>query len=134
MAFKKGHKRFGGRKKGYIPKDRQMFLDKAAELGIDPTTVTLLYAGRDYKALKLPKEIVIGFDKQTGKAIKQLSISPELQQKSAKDCLVYILPQLKAVEVTGKDGSEIFKSLTDIILASVSKDDDDSDDDTPEES
>ena len=81
----------------------------AQEEGCNPYRVLLWFAKGDYKALGLPEyqSRVIGKGKDQ-EMIEELTISPELRQKSAKDACEYLFPKRKAIEHTGKDGEKLF--------------------------
>ena len=96
-----------GRVKGSMNKNRQVLHEKAEELGVDPFVILLLFAKGDFAAL--------GYDKyqfkQIGEnTIEELTISPELRQKSAKDACEYLHSKLKSVEHSTDD--ETKKALT----------------------
>lgn len=101
MPFKKGEPRpqNAGRKPGSKNADTQWAIDLAASKNKHPYEVLLDFANRDYEALGLA-EIEERKDKE-GKTILNLTISPELQQKSAKDACEFILSKLKSIDHNG---------------------------------
>lgn len=109
--------RYGGREKGTLNKATQDLHDKAKELGVDPFEILLLFAKRDHEALGLPEYTmkVVGRGEDSIE-IEELTISPELQQKSAKDACEYLHPKRKAIEHkletdTGKSLEEYLSGL-----------------------
>lgn len=99
-------KKTGGRKKGSITKDRQMLIDKCKELGVDVFEILLRFANNDWQGLGYKTENhVIGMT-QRGDPIEVERISPELRQKSANDASRFMLPQLKAIDVTTDENSK----------------------------
>lgn len=111
MADKDGNKT-GGRKEGTRNRDTQWAIDLAAKQEMHVFEVLLKFANRDHKALGLDEKTI----KYVGKgdniqAQEELTISPELQQKSAKDACEYILPKLKSVEHSGVNGNDLFARL-----------------------
>jgi hypothetical protein len=114
MPFKEGESRpeNAGRKKGSRNKDTQWAIDLANEQDMHPFEVLLKFANRKHEALGLDEFItkVVGKgDNQT--TVSEYTISPELQQKSAKDACEFILSKLKAVEHTGQSGADLFAKL-----------------------
>ena len=97
----------GGRKKGTPNKNRQVLLDKAKELGVDPFQILLLFAKGDWKALGYDSAETVTAITKDGQKIFADRISPELRQKSAKDASEYLYPKRKAVELTGEDGGPV---------------------------
>lgn len=116
MAFKPGCKKppGSGRKKGQISRDRQMLLDKAAELGCDPFEVNLMIAAGDWKNL----------------GVKKKDLSLALRQRAATDACQFMLPRLKAIEI--EDKSE-FKPLITYIAEWGSQQEAGDDDSKPDE-
>ena len=108
MTFKVGEKRpeSAGRKKGTPNKQTQTLQEIAERNECDPFEVLIWFAKRDYVSLELPEWTDrIGKD---GAFVREATISPELQQKSAKDACEYLYPKRKAIEHTGKDGEKLF--------------------------
>jgi hypothetical protein len=103
MPFKKGHKLSPGRTKGFITQDRKQLMEKAKELNVDVFEILLRFAAGDWKGLGYEEPVhEIGLT-QRGEPIIVERIPPELRQKSAKDAAQYILPHLKAIDVTTDD-------------------------------
>jgi hypothetical protein len=96
-----------GREKGSVNKNRQALFDKARELGVDPFSILLLFAKGDFEALGYKEYQYKTFGENT---VEELTISPELRQKSAKDACEYLYPKLKSVEHSVDD--ETKKGLT----------------------
>lgn len=105
MATESKKPKHRGRAKGTPNKRTQHLLDKAEELGVDPFEVVLLFAKGDWRALGYKSEYQ---EKSAGggATYKELTITPELRQKSAADACKYLYPQRKAVDVTS-DGDKI---------------------------
>lgn len=105
MADSNG-KKTGGRKKG-VPNEKTRELEEISKkFKYHPFEIMMMFAVRDHKALGLPEYKVVGYS-VTGEAIEALSISAELQQKSARDANEYLAPKRKAIEHTGKDGDKL---------------------------
>lgn len=96
-----------GRAVGSINKNRQALHDKAKELGVDPFEILLLFAKGDHERLGLKEYTYKTFGENT---VEELTISPELRQKSAKDACEYLHAKLKSVEHSIDD--ETKKGLT----------------------
>lgn len=107
----KGERQPGsGRTKGTPNKATKILQDKCEELGVDPFTVLLLFAKGDYEALGYEKERVKTIT-EAGEPIYELTIAPELRQKSARDACEYIHPKRKAVEHVTNVPQEILDKL-----------------------
>lgn len=103
MAFKLGHKKLGGRKKGSGNKDKIPLSEKAIELGIDPFEVLLLFAAGDWNKLNYKDEFIIKYS-QGGITNEEHTIQPAVRAKAAAEACQYLYPKLKSVET--KDVSE----------------------------
>ena len=115
MSFKPGHKKIGGRAKGAVNKQTADLHETARRLNCDPFEILILFAKGDHEAL--------GYDKFNRKifgenVVDELTISPELREKSAKDACEYLYPKRKAIEHTGKDGEQLLPSIEDFIKLS----------------
>lgn len=88
-----------GRPKGSPNKRTSDLLDIAERLDVNPFEVLLHFAKGDYKALGYDEfqSKVVGKGKDAS-MVEELTISPELRQKSAKDACEYLYPKRKAVE------------------------------------
>lgn len=88
-----------GRPKGVPNKRTQDLFELAEKLECNPFEVLLHFAKGDYQALGYEerqfKTYGTGEDSYT---IDELTISPELRQKSAKDACEYLFPKRKAIE------------------------------------
>lgn len=104
MAVPKGT-RIGGRAKG-TPNAQTKTLQEIAEAsGCDPFQVLIWFAMGDYEKLGYEQMTM----KQYGENVSyELTISPELRQKSAKDACKYLHPERKAIEHTGANGEKLF--------------------------
>ena len=106
MAKPKNLPKSGGRKEG-TPNKRTLEAREIAEkLGVNPLEICLMFAAGDWEGLGYPSADVTKVLKDGG-TINVDTIPPELRQKSAKDVLGYLFPQLKAIELTGKDGGPL---------------------------
>lgn len=99
-------KRFGGRAKGTPNKQTQDLFEIAERLECNPFEILLLFAKGDFETLGLKEWTYKTFGEYT---TEELTISPELRQKSAKDACEYLFPKRKAIEHTGKDGEKLFQ-------------------------
>jgi hypothetical protein len=100
---KEGNKT-GGRKAGTPNKETLQLLEIAEKHGCNPFEVLILFAKRDHVALGLPEYTIKVIGKgENATEIEELTISPELQQKSAKDAAEYLYAKRKAVEFRGED-------------------------------
>jgi hypothetical protein len=106
MADRDGNKT-GGRQKGTPNKATEELQEIARKFKYHPFEIMMMYAHRDHKALGLPEYTTIAVT-ESGERIEKLTISPELQEKSAKDANEYLAPKRKAVEHTGKNGEKLF--------------------------
>jgi hypothetical protein len=104
MPFRPGQKKpkGSGRKKGQITKDRQMLLDKARELNVDPFEILLHFAAGNHKALGMEETRITGMT-ASGNAIWTDSIPSEQRVKAAEAAAQYMLPKLKSVDVSVTD-------------------------------
>lgn len=78
----------GGRVKGTPNRPTALLRDKAAELGIDPFEVALLFAGNRYRELGYRTNV----------------ISPDLRARCALEACGFMYPKLKSVEMTADSG------------------------------
>jgi hypothetical protein len=85
-----------GRPKGIKDKRTLGAEEIAQRMGVSPFEILLLFASGDAATLNLGE----------GK-----EITPELRQKAAKDACEYLLPKLKAVEITDKGRDAAIESL-----------------------
>lgn len=123
MPFEKGHKKVGGRKKGTLSKAQQSLREKADELGIDPFEILLLFAQGDWEALGYTSAERVVNETEGGALIYEDTIPPQLRQKSAKDAAEYLYPKRKAVEVSGPDGKDPFKTFAELVAGVAESDD-----------
>lgn len=106
--------RYGGRAKGTPNKRTWEAREVAERLGFCPIEALIHWARGDWKAL--------GYDKGTktvvledGGTLEVDRIDENLRQKSTKDVVGYLYPQLKSVELGGDAGDAIAQSLTALI-------------------
>lgn len=85
-----------GRPKGSLNARTVDLLEISQRLECNPFEVLIHFAKGDYGALGYEKDQI----KVTGKGetVSELTISPELRQRSAKDACEYLFPKRKAVE------------------------------------
>lgn len=105
-----------GRPKGVPDKRTTEAREIAERLGFCPFTLLAHYAMRNHAALGLPefqtKTIGKGDNIQL---IDELTISPELSQKSAKDAAKFLMPELKAIEHKSEEGGDALTTLVNIL-------------------
>jgi hypothetical protein len=94
-----------GRPKG-VPNKRTLEAARIAEeMGIDPFRILLHFANNDFYAL-YPEEAHLR-PKRGEMRPKHHNIPQQFRVDSAKEATKYILPQRKAIEMTGEDGGPI---------------------------
>jgi hypothetical protein len=113
----KGQK-LGGRIKGTPNKRTQTLLEIAEKNNCNPFEVLVWFASGDYESLGyLQTKTVTTKD---GSTFEELTISPELRQKSARDACEYLHPKRKAVEHTFNplemDDDELIKETAKILV------------------
>lgn len=87
-----------GRPKGSLNARTSDLLDISERLKCNPFEVLIHFAKGDFKALGYDHhQIKVTKD---GTTVSELTISPELRQRSAKDACEYLFPKRKAVEHT----------------------------------
>lgn len=87
-----------GRPKGVPNKRTQDLIELAEKHECNPFEILLLFAKGDFDALGYEKH-QIRITKDGGTEM-ELTISPELRQRSAKDACEYLFPKRKAIEHT----------------------------------
>ncbi len=100
MATKDGRKT-GGRAKGTSNKATEEARDILARMNFKPLEAMVHWARGDWQALGLAgptKTISIG----EGQTLEVDRIDEVLRQKSTKEILPYVYPQLKAVDLSGE--------------------------------
>jgi hypothetical protein len=118
MATKDG-KKSGGRKKGTPNLASNEVIARAQEMGIDPLGILLNFAAGRWEAL--------GYNSPTRTVTTKEGpvevdvISPELQQKSAKDVMPFMYPQLKAIEHKGDAANNFMQTLAQVMASTVAK-------------
>lgn len=85
-----------GRPKGIPNKRTTDLIELSTKLGCNPFEVLIHFAKGDFEALGYEKHR-IRVTKDGGTEM-ELTISPELRQRSAKDACEYLFPKRKAVE------------------------------------
>lgn len=113
MSCQPGSPKTGGRTKGAINK-RTKFGPKAHEtaerLGIDPFEILLRFAANDWENLGYVSRTRRMLSK-SGEVVEIDNIEPSDRIQAAKSASEYLFPKRKSVELTGKDGQDIFNSL-----------------------
>lgn len=110
-----------GRPKGSPNRKTQELMDIAERLECNPFEVLLLFAKGDFESLGYEKITYRTFGETTN---TELTISPELRQKAAKDACEYLFPKRKSVEVTtdlSKKSDEDLLSEAQEILVELSE-------------
>jgi hypothetical protein len=119
----KGQKRSPneGRKKGTPNKRTEEAQALAERLGVDPLAILLHFASGNWEALKLdgPTKTIYTAE---GDAVEVDRIDESLRQKSAKDALPYIRPQLKSIELSGEAAEGAFNSFAGVVAALIKED------------
>ena len=95
-----------GRPKGSVNKERELFQEKARELGIDLFKTLLLFSAGDWKALGYEAEAAPSAIGQFGTVYKY-TIDPAVRLKATTEAMNYIAPKLRSIEVTGTNGDPI---------------------------
>lgn len=113
MGFKPGQPKppGSGKKKGSITKDRQMLLDKAKQLGVDPFEILLRFAAGDWEGLGYAAKTRTIYTAMGGHFEKD-NIEAELRVKAASEASRYMLPTLKSVDVNLTDKRKPTMHLT----------------------
>lgn len=105
MGVHPGVKKMGGRVKGVPNKKTTTLIQKCEELKVDPFEILLLFAKGDWKALGYPMSKQVKSYTQSGEAIEEDVISPELRGQCAKEACQYLYPKRKAVELSSDEGT-----------------------------
>ena len=104
MPFEKGKPRHpnAGRKKGTPNKDSLPLEQKAAELGVDPFTILLHFAGGHWEQLGYKEKCTT---KWTGSGIEYEEdvITPAMRLTASKEAAQYLYPKKKAIELSNDD-------------------------------
>jgi hypothetical protein len=99
-------KKTGGRSKG-TPNKKTFDAQALAErMGIDPLELLLNFAMGDWKALGYDSSIQTKLVGET--AISEDTIPVSIRAQAAKEAAQYLYPKRKAIEHTGKDGTDLF--------------------------
>jgi hypothetical protein len=108
MAFKKGDKKLSnsGRRPGVINKRTWDARQLVENLGFDPLEFLVRTAMEDWKALGYDKSFVTKVN--MGIEYEEPVIGFDERLDAAKTIAKYIYPQLKSIEHTGKDGTDLF--------------------------
>lgn len=120
MPFEAGKPRpaNAGRKKG-TPNKRTWEARAIAErLGFCPVEQLVAWAQGDWKKLGYPGPTKIVVTKD-GDRVEVDRIDEQLRQKSARDLVPYLLPQLKSIELGGDAAEKIASTLTGLISAAA---------------
>ena len=105
MADKNG-KKTGGRQKGVINKRSFDARALAEAKGCDPLEILIDIAKGDWAALGYKsaaiKKVNLGIE------YEEVIITLDNRMSAAREAAKYIYPQLKSMELTGKDGKDLF--------------------------
>ncbi len=107
-AFKLGDKKpqNSGRKKGTLNRRTYDARQLAESLDLDPLALLLNIAKGDWKALGYTEGTITKVN--MGIAYEESLISLENRLSAAKEAIKFLYPQLKSVEISGKDGTDLF--------------------------
>lgn len=118
MAAPKGHKRYGGRSVGAPNKITLDLIKTLQTEGFDPAAELVRTHALAMIEFERQAEIHDAIQEKRaslemvpinhGEGAAYLSIA----QNACKDLMRYCYPQRKAVELTGKDGADVFESFT----------------------
>jgi len=104
MAFEKGHKKYGGRKKGYIK--NHVAHEIATQLKCNPFEVLCHFTNGNWKALGYEAECY--FKETDNGAVKMgYVISPDMRLQAAKEASKYLYAQRRAVEIQDGEGNTV---------------------------
>ena len=108
MAFKKGEPRpkNAGRKAGSINKRSFDARALAEAKGCDPLEILIDIAKGDWASLGYESESIKKVN--LGIEYKEAVITLDNRMNAANEAAKYIYPQLKSMELTGKDGKDLF--------------------------
>lgn len=93
-----------GRQKGTPNKRVALLEDKCKELGVDPFTVLLLFAGGRWKELGYASEKYVTGINEYG-SWEKWTIDPAVRGKCAAEACQYLLPKRKAIELAADEDS-----------------------------
>lgn len=115
-----GHPKWGGRRIGTPNKVTTDLHALADKLHINPFEILLRFAGNDWQGL--------GYDSATktilsksGELIEVDTIDTAERIVAAKAACDYLFPKRKAVEVTGKDGVDLFQSFGQLMQMAITR-------------
>ena len=78
----------------------------AEEMGVDPLEILLKVAGNKWRDLGYDKCFITKVN--MGVEYEESVITMDNRINAAKEAAKYVYPQLKALELTGKDGANLF--------------------------
>lgn len=99
--------RIGGRQKGTPNKEVKSLRAIAESLGVNPFEFLLRFAKGDWKGLGYDSPTRIVSYTQSGEAIYDDVIKPEIRFKAASEATQYLEPKRKAIEHSGPGGGPI---------------------------
>lgn len=102
--------RAGGRQKGTPNKRTSDLRAKAAELGVDPFEILLLYAKRDWKSLGFESATVVRATSK-GETFDEDRITAKMQMDAAAEACQYLEPKRKAIELSNDPENPIEPKL-----------------------
>ena len=97
MAFQKGHKKLGGKPKGYKDKKTLMVEEIVARVGVDPLEVLLKFAAGDWEGLGYDSP-VYHFESADKSTSMGYVITPAIRAQAAKEAAQYIYPKKREAE------------------------------------
>lgn len=114
MGMNGGKRPGAGKPKGAKNKRTVQCEELAAKLGINPFEVLLLMSANRWKALGYEsgsKRVVVRGEHVV--EVDQIEVSDRIT--AAHHACKYLFPQRKAVEFSGKDGTDLFQSFTEFV-------------------
>jgi hypothetical protein len=112
MPFEKGHKKYGGKKKGYLKNHSAHEI--AERLKCSPFEVLCHFANGDWKALGYDAEC---YFKETESGAVKLGyvVSPDMRLQAAKEASKYLYAQRRAIEMApDQEQTEINDQVRDL--------------------
>ena len=97
MPFKKGHKKFGGRKRGTPNKASLAALDIASSLNFNPFEILCHIAQNNWEALGYSSATVTRFSID-GSQYEVPIITMDHRLRAAADAVEYLMPRRKPIE------------------------------------
>lgn len=99
MSFQPGHPKWGGRKPGTPNKPNATINERARAIGVDPFEVLLKFAKGDWEGLGYEAKSTTKWT-SSGIEYEEDVITPQMRLFAAKECVQYLEPKKKAIEVS----------------------------------